>query len=288
MPRARRKDRGELGRTGRSGARDTSGSGASATARCDSRPAGSSPAALLPRVRGRPSSASGGVSPQRPMPVSTFTCTLPRNPPATSRSRRVRRRDADLEPLRLRRAPRLDRRRAGGSEPQARALRAARWPSSSVATPTRRRSAGERRPCAALGPVPVAVGLDHRPELRAPEQVREPSRVCGDRRLVDLDVQPGHRASSRPRGRSRSEAENVPCRAAALAAAAPCAAAAERERLRWLEAGCEQGPDDSGEHVAGAGGREPRNRGLDDSERLVRGGDERVGPFQEHGAARLA
>ena len=170
---------------------------------------GSSPAASA-----RPSaSASGGVRPQRPMPVSTLTCTLPRNPPSSSCSRAS---GVEMQTSR----PSASAARPGSSGPsrrigtQARALREAPGPRRA----SRRRAGSlrrERRPCAALGPVPVAVGLDDGPELRAPEQARKPSRVCGDRRLVDLDVQPGHRASSRPRGRSRSEAENVPCCAAA-------------------------------------------------------------------------
>ncbi len=81
---------------------------------------------------------------------------------------RVRRRDADLETLRLRRTPGLERaeqedrnrRPEGGAQRLTLVERRDADPG---------RSAGERRPRAALGPVPVAVGLDDGPELRPAE-----------------------------------------------------------------------------------------------------------------------
>jgi hypothetical protein len=45
-----------------------------------------------------------------------------------------------------------------------------------------------------LGPVPICIGLDDGPELRVPGRFAEPADVSPQRREVDGDLLPAHRA----------------------------------------------------------------------------------------------
>ncbi len=144
----------------------------------------------------------------------------------------------------------------------------------------------------------VGVGLDDRPELGTREQLEQPPRVPAQRAEVDRDLAASHLFRARASQTSGARSQPSPASARWMPGSrslatrprwgetspeaspwATAAAAAARARLQALG---EEGGQHPGEDVAAAGRRERGPAVGGDEHALARGGDERVGPFQQH------